>query len=70
MPQITQKSRKAPLLKLNFISHGTLEERYDREPFRRIGLLGPLAGASCLEVGAGAGSVRPGPGPRSCSSVP
>jgi catechol 2,3-dioxygenase-like lactoylglutathione lyase family enzyme/ferredoxin len=25
MPQITQKSSRAPLLKLNFISHGTLE---------------------------------------------
>ena len=37
-----------------------LEERYDRETFRRIGLLGPLAGASCLEVGAGAGSVARG----------
>jgi len=34
-----------------------LEERYDRETFRRLALVGPLAGASCLEVGAGAGSV-------------
>lgn len=34
-----------------------LEERYDQETFRRLRLLGPLTGASCLEVGAGAGSV-------------
>ena len=27
MPQITRKSTKPPLLKLNFISHGTLEAR-------------------------------------------
>lgn len=37
-----------------------LEERYDRETFRRLGLLGPLTGARCLEIGAGAGSVARG----------
>jgi 2-polyprenyl-3-methyl-5-hydroxy-6-metoxy-1,4-benzoquinol methylase len=34
-----------------------LEERYDPHTFRRLGMFGPLAGARCLEVGAGAGSV-------------
>jgi SAM-dependent methyltransferase len=34
-----------------------LEERYDPHTFRRLGVFGPLAGARCLEVGAGAGSV-------------
>jgi ubiquinone/menaquinone biosynthesis C-methylase UbiE len=37
-----------------------LQQRYDRETFRRLDLLGPPAGASCLEVGAGAGSVARG----------
>lgn len=35
MPQITQKSIKPPLLKLNFISHGTLEVR-DLQASRRF----------------------------------
>ena len=34
-----------------------LEARYDSDTFRRLGMFGPLAGARCLEVGAGAGSV-------------
>ena len=34
-----------------------LEARYDTHTFRRLGMFGPLAGARCLEVGAGAGSV-------------
>src|ERR1700740_2592078 len=34
-----------------------LEARYDPGTFRRLGMFGPLAGARCLEVGAGAGSV-------------
>jgi SAM-dependent methyltransferase len=34
-----------------------LEARYDPRTFRRLGMFGPLAGARCLEVGAGAGSV-------------
>ncbi|HEY6276368.1 MAG TPA: methyltransferase [Streptosporangiaceae bacterium] len=34
-----------------------LEARYDPHTFRRLGMVGPLAGAHCLEVGAGAGSV-------------
>lgn len=34
-----------------------LERRYDRDTFRRLDELGPLDGACCLEVGAGAGSV-------------
>jgi 2-polyprenyl-3-methyl-5-hydroxy-6-metoxy-1,4-benzoquinol methylase len=34
-----------------------LEARYDTQTFRRLSALGPLAGARCLEVGAGAGSV-------------
>jgi SAM-dependent methyltransferase len=34
-----------------------LEDRYDEGTFRRIAGLGRLDGASCLEVGAGAGSV-------------
>jgi len=34
-----------------------LEARYDPCTFRRLSMFGPLAGARCLEVGAGAGSV-------------
>lgn len=34
-----------------------LETRYDQGTIRRIGALGPLDNARCLEVGAGAGSV-------------
>jgi SAM-dependent methyltransferase len=34
-----------------------LEARYDAHTFRRLSMFGPLAGARCLEVGAGAGSV-------------
>jgi len=34
-----------------------LEARYDPLTFRRLDTLGPSAGWSCLEVGAGAGSV-------------
>jgi SAM-dependent methyltransferase len=34
-----------------------LEARYDPHTFRRLSRFGPLAGARCLEVGAGAGSV-------------
>ena len=34
-----------------------LQERYDARTFARLTALGPLAGAVCLEVGAGAGSV-------------
>jgi SAM-dependent methyltransferase len=34
-----------------------LQERYDARTFGRLTALGPLAGAVCLEVGAGAGSV-------------
>jgi SAM-dependent methyltransferase len=34
-----------------------LEERYDARTFARLSALGPLTGALCLEVGAGAGSV-------------
>ena len=34
-----------------------LQERYDERTFSRLSALGPLAGAACLEVGAGAGSV-------------
>jgi SAM-dependent methyltransferase len=34
-----------------------LEARYDALTFRRLDALGPAAGWSCLEVGAGAGSV-------------
>lgn len=34
-----------------------LQARYDRDTFRRLDALGPLDGARCLEVGAGAGSV-------------
>jgi 2-polyprenyl-3-methyl-5-hydroxy-6-metoxy-1,4-benzoquinol methylase len=34
-----------------------LETRYDEGTIRRISALGPLEGARCLEVGAGAGSV-------------
>jgi SAM-dependent methyltransferase len=34
-----------------------LEARYDPHTFRRLSIFGPLAGARCLEVGAGAGSV-------------
>jgi SAM-dependent methyltransferase len=34
-----------------------LEARYDSGTFRRLCTFGPLAGARCLEVGAGAGSV-------------
>ncbi len=34
-----------------------LETRYDEGTIRRIAALGPLDGARCLEVGAGAGSV-------------
>src|SRR5215472_7906703 len=34
-----------------------LEARYDPHTFRRLCMFGPLAGARCLEVGAGAGSV-------------
>ena len=34
-----------------------LQERYDARTFDRLTALGPLAGAVCLEVGAGAGSV-------------
>jgi SAM-dependent methyltransferase len=34
-----------------------LEARYDPHTFRRLGIFGPLAGARCLEVGAGAGLV-------------
>jgi SAM-dependent methyltransferase len=34
-----------------------LEVRYDPHTFRRLCMFGPLAGARCLEVGAGAGSV-------------
>lgn len=34
-----------------------LEDRYDARTFSRLSALGPLAGARCLEVGAGAGSV-------------
>jgi SAM-dependent methyltransferase len=34
-----------------------LQERYDARTFDRLTALGPLAGAICLEVGAGAGSV-------------
>lgn len=45
-----------------------LEARYDPCTFRRLSMFGPLAGARCLEVGAGAGSVArwpaPGPDPR------
>jgi SAM-dependent methyltransferase len=34
-----------------------LEARYDTRTFGRLCMFGPLAGARCLEVGAGAGSV-------------
>lgn len=34
-----------------------LEDRYDPDTFRRLDALGPLTGARCWEVGAGAGSV-------------
>lgn len=34
-----------------------LQQRYDGRTFDRLTALGPLAGALCLEVGAGAGSV-------------
>jgi SAM-dependent methyltransferase len=34
-----------------------LEARYDTQTFRRLSPCGPLAGANCLDVGAGAGSV-------------
>jgi SAM-dependent methyltransferase len=34
-----------------------LQERYDARTFDRLTAFGPLAGALCLEVGAGAGSV-------------
>jgi SAM-dependent methyltransferase len=34
-----------------------LQERYDARTFDRLTAIGPLAGAVCLEVGAGAGSV-------------
>jgi SAM-dependent methyltransferase len=34
-----------------------LEARYDEGTIRRLGMLGSLGGARCLEVGAGAGSV-------------
>jgi SAM-dependent methyltransferase len=34
-----------------------LEARYDPRTFRRLAMFGPLAGARCLEAGAGAGSV-------------
>ena len=34
-----------------------LQERYDERTFARLSALGSLAGAVCLEVGAGAGSV-------------
>jgi ubiquinone/menaquinone biosynthesis C-methylase UbiE len=34
-----------------------LEARYDTQTFRRLSACGPLDGARCLEVGAGAGSV-------------
>ncbi|MCI0548920.1 MAG: class I SAM-dependent methyltransferase, partial [Candidatus Rokubacteria bacterium] len=34
-----------------------LEARYDAQTIRRLRALGPLAGAHCLEVAAGAGSV-------------
>jgi predicted O-methyltransferase YrrM len=34
-----------------------LEARYDARTFRRLSMFGPLAGARCLEVGAGTGSV-------------
>ena len=34
-----------------------LQERYDARTFGRLTALGSLAGAVCLEVGAGAGSV-------------
>lgn len=34
-----------------------LEARYDPGTFRRLSMFGPLAGARCLEAGAGAGSV-------------
>ena len=34
-----------------------LEARYDPHTFRRLSMFGPLGGARCLEVGAGAGSV-------------
>jgi 2-polyprenyl-3-methyl-5-hydroxy-6-metoxy-1,4-benzoquinol methylase len=34
-----------------------LEARYNPRTFRRLSMFGPLAGARCLEVGAGAGSV-------------
>ena len=34
-----------------------LEARYDPRTFRRLSMFGPLAGARCLEVGAGTGSV-------------
>jgi SAM-dependent methyltransferase len=34
-----------------------LEARYDPHTFRRLRMFGSLAGARCLEVGAGAGSV-------------
>ena len=30
-----------------------LQERYDERTFARLSALGPLAGAVCLEVGAG-----------------
>jgi SAM-dependent methyltransferase len=45
-----------------------LQERYDERTFARLSALGSVAGAVCLEVGAGAGSVarwlahRAGPG--------
>jgi SAM-dependent methyltransferase len=34
-----------------------LEARYDTQTFRRPSACGPLSGAHCLDVGAGAGSV-------------
>jgi hypothetical protein len=34
-----------------------LEARYDTQTFRRLSACGPLSGAQCLDVGAGAGSV-------------
>ena len=34
-----------------------LEARYDTQTFRRLSACGPLSGAHCLDVGAGAGSV-------------
>ena len=41
-----------------------LEARYDSGTFRRLRMFGPLAGARCLEVGAGAARWPAGWPPR------